>query len=246
MKKWCAVFFCLILLLGITVLPVSEAAAAAGPKLNVTRISLRPGDTATLSVSGTDETVAWSTKNAKIATVSKTGRVKAVKSGVTQIIATAGGKKLICRVTVMRTYTWTFNGHRYQLIDAGMTWSVARDYCKALGGHLAVITSAREQRSIQKALKARGKKNNYWLGAKKSASGKFRWVTGEAFSYTCFAGGQPDHSNEKCLMIYTYDNPVTGANDAYLWNDLVNAGTYGTEPWFGLSNFGLICEWESL
>ena len=245
MKKSLSLFLCFVLLLGIAVLPASEAAAAGKAKLSATKVFLRPGDSVTLSVSGTKEKVTWSVENKAIATVSKKGVVKGIKVGETKVCAKVGSQVLKCTVIVPRVYTWTFKGHKYQLIDAGMTWSTAQKYCQSIGGHLASITSSSEQKSITKALKKYGKKNNYWLGAKKNGKGQFKWVTGEPFKYTCFAGGQPDHSFEKCLMIYTRDNPNTGANDSYLWNDLVNAGTYGSEPWFGLKNFGVICEWES-
>jgi len=245
MKKCMAVFLCFVLLLGMSALPVSDAAAASKPKLSATKVFLRPGDSVTLSVSGTKNKVTWSVENKAIATVSKKGVVKGIKAGETKVCAKVGSQTLKCTIVVARVYSWSYKGHRYQLIDAGMTWSKAVAYCKSIGGHLATITSASEQKSVVKALKKQGKKNNYWLGAKKNGKGQFRWVTGEAFKYTCFAPGQPDRSYEKCLMIYTRNNPNTGGDDSYLWNDLVNAGTFGSEPWFGLKNFGIICEWES-
>ena len=37
----------------------------------------------------------------------------------------------------------------YELVHEGMTWQEAEDYCESFGGHLAVITSQREQAILQ-------------------------------------------------------------------------------------------------
>ncbi|MDO5156878.1 MAG: C-type lectin domain-containing protein [Eubacteriales bacterium] len=127
-----------------------------------------------------------------------------------------------------------------------MKWSSAKKYCESIGGHLVTITSEGEQKQIVKQLKKmkKNQKNNYWIGAKQSNNGDVKWVTKEKFQYSNWATGQPDRSNEDCIMIYTIDNPYTYGDDSYLWNDLVNEGIFGTESWFGLDNFGFICEWD--
>lgn len=218
--------------------------AASVVEINQTSVILRVGDSTTLSVTGTNEKVAWRSSNSNVAKVNRNGIVKAKKAGTAKITATVDGKTCVCKVTVMKTYTWNYNHHKYQLIEKGMEWATAKDYCETLGGHLVTITSKNEQKSIVKALKKHAKKKNYWLGAEKSSDGNFEWVTGEEFAYSAFAKYQPDRDYEKCLMIYTYDNPNTSGNDRYKWNDLANEGTFESESWFGLSKFGFICEWD--
>ena len=226
------------------VIAATPAPVVQAAEISETSVVLRKGTSITLSVSGKYKSIRWGSSNTKVATVTQKGRVKAIAPGTAKITATANGKTYTCTVRVAKAYTWRYGGHKYQLIEYGMTWSRAKKYCESIGGHLAVITSAKEQASVRNALKKNASRGNYWLGARKNTAGQFRWVTGEPFRYTAFAGDQPDHFHEKCLMIYTYNNPNTRGNDRYRWNDLVNAGTYGSESWFGLKNFGFICEWE--
>ncbi len=212
--------------------------------LSQTSATLRKGDTVTLTVRGTTKEPAWGSDNIKVATVSDNGVVKALRAGNARIYGVVDGRVVICKISVSNAYTWKYNGHKYQIIEKGMKWSAAKKYCESIGGHLAVITSEGEQEALVKALRKYGKRNNYWLGAKKNSAGSFKWVNREKFEYEAFAGGMPDRDYEKCLMIYRYDNPNTAADDSYRWNDLVNEGTFGTEAWFGLQNFGMVCEWD--
>ena len=133
-------------------------------------------------------------------------------------------------------------GHYYQVFNQGLRWEDAKAYCESIGGHLVTITNQEEETLIEDLLSIHGGVN-YWMGAQK-VNGRMAWVTGEDFSFANWGPGQPDHSHETCLMMYTYDNPNTGGDDSYQWNDLEPGGTYGTEPWFGLDHFGFICEWD--
>ena len=139
-----------------------------------------------------------------------------------------------------------FNGHRYQLIDVGMTWEEAQAYCQSVGGHLVTITSQEEQNFIESLL-SYGTKNNYWLGGFKGDTGQWQWITGETPVYSNWASNQPDNTNglENALMIYKGINPVN-PNQPGQWNDLNSNGTCGTETFFGTENFGFVCEWDTL
>lgn len=76
-------------------------ARAASVKLNKSKLTLEVGKSKQLKVKGTKVgKVKWSSSKKKIATVSKKGKVTAVKTGKTDIIAKVGKKKLRCRVTV--------------------------------------------------------------------------------------------------------------------------------------------------
>lgn len=88
-----------------SVLPAAElpaAQAATTVKINKSKLSLTAGKTYTLKITGTKKQVTWSSSNKKAATVSKTGKVTAVKAGKATITAKAGGKKYTCKVTVVK------------------------------------------------------------------------------------------------------------------------------------------------
>lgn len=83
------------------------------PKINFISKKMKVGETFQLKVTGTAKTVKWTTSNKAVATVVK-GKVTAVSAGTATITATAGTKKLKCKVTVSakedpkETYTITY------------------------------------------------------------------------------------------------------------------------------------------
>lgn len=142
------------------------------------------------------------------------------------------------------TKKYTSIGHMYKCFENGMTWSEAKQKCEKMGGHLVTITSENEQTIIEALLKEEGVKNNYWIGAEKNANGAIQWITGEKFSYRNFKVGQPDSIIEDAIMIYRNNNPYSPGNCFGLWNDLKKDGTCKGEAFFGVNNFGYICEWD--
>lgn len=134
----------------------------------------------------------------------------------------------------------------YKLYDIGKTWEDAEKYCESVGGHLVCITSKEEQEKVAVLLSS-GKRNCYWLGGQK-VDRKWKWVSGEEFSYTNWASGQPDNYStytEDALMMYRNRNP--GASSPLgSWNDLKSDGTCVGQEFFGLNNFGFICEWDRI
>jgi len=136
--------------------------------------------------------------------------------------------------------TYEFSGREYKLFNEGMTWNDAKKYCESIGGHLVTITTEEEQWFIEDLLSECGSKNNYWIGAE-SINGYFEWVTNERFDYSNWAPSQPDHDFEDKVHLYNVLTP----NDNIIgqWNNLVNEGVFEEEEWFGLNNFGFICEW---
>lgn len=83
--------------------------AVTGVKLNKTSLSLDVGGTstltATISPTGANSSVTWSSSDPSVATVSSTGKVTAVKAGTTTIIVktASGGYTAACTVTVTTT-----------------------------------------------------------------------------------------------------------------------------------------------
>ena len=76
-----------------------------GISLNKTSITLKKGETSTLSATvtpsdATNKTVTYTSSNTKVATVNSSGKVTAVGGGTATITAKAGDKTAACKVTV--------------------------------------------------------------------------------------------------------------------------------------------------
>ncbi len=102
----------------------------------------------------------------------------------------------------------TYNGHKYVLMSGKLTWAEAKAYAESMGGHLATITNAEEDAVLGEMIRASGY-GGLWLGAE-NTSGSWKWVTGEEFSFTNWASGEPSGGDEHYLG---YKN---GNNE---WND---------------------------
>lgn len=126
-----------------------------------------------------------------------------------------------------------YKGHIYELYDKPTSWETAKIVCENKGGHLATITSEKEQKTIEKLVQ-HGNAKYYNIGAtNKDDITQWKWVTGEAMAYTNWAVGEPNNvSNlERYLSIFTSDNYFGK------WNDTTNFSTAG------VSN-GFICEYD--
>ena len=76
--------------------------AATKVKLTKKSVAMYEGDSIFLKVKGTKSKIKWSSKNKKVAVVTKKGKVKAKKPGKTTITAKVGKKKYKCKVIVKR------------------------------------------------------------------------------------------------------------------------------------------------
>ena len=137
----------------------------------------------------------------------------------------------------------SYNGHHYKLFNEGKTWQSAKSYCEQLGGYLVIITSSGEQTFIKDLVQNKGTKNSYWMGASLGSDGKYHWVDGTPFTYSHWGYQQPDTDGGQAtaLMMYRGNNYYSSLGD---WNDLNPNGTCGDQAFFGLNNFGFICEWD--
>lgn len=100
-KKNKIIVIMVMLALVLTSVPTKTSVSAASKvKLNKKKLVLYVKQSAKLKLKGTKKKVKWSSSNKKIATVSKTGKVKAKKKGNCKITAKVGKKKYVCRVTV--------------------------------------------------------------------------------------------------------------------------------------------------
>lgn len=92
-----------IVAIAITVVAVNPMSTNAKKvvKLNKSKLTLQTGKTSKLKLKNTKKKVKWSSKNKKVATVSRKGVVKVVSVGKTTITAKSGKKKYSCKVTVV-------------------------------------------------------------------------------------------------------------------------------------------------
>ena len=110
------------------------------------------------------------------------------------------------------------DGHTYYLFEEinGKIYSRknAVTFCKKAGGHLATITSAREQYAVNELFHNLSLRY-FWAGATDIMyKGAWKWETGEDFQWNNWTSGSPDnrYNNENCLAL--------NARDGGRWVDL--------------------------
>ncbi len=125
--------------------------------------------------------------------------------------------------------------HYYDRIDAapgdGYTWVAAKTAAEGMShfgvqGYLATVTSEGENNFIIGNL-SRPETGlvRYWLGGyQESGSSEpdegWAWITGESWSYSNWASGEPDNNNSENVLTYWYSGN---------WNDFRNDNTSGNE-----------------
>ncbi|NBT47811.1 MAG: DUF5011 domain-containing protein, partial [Actinobacteria bacterium] len=100
---------------------------------------------------------------------------------------------------------------RYYLVPTTLGWNEAKADAEARGGHLATITTEGEWQTILSLFGAEffASKQQTWLGGQYS-QGQWTWLTGEAWSYSRWRGGEPNYGYTGCLEV---------TSDQGLWND---------------------------
>jgi len=111
-----------------------------------------------------------------------------------------------CGSAAAEPVQWSGNGHFYEVVYVGdgLTWDQADQSATAAGRHLATITSAAENNFVFSLVddpqfwtltgwKAKGP----WLGGYQfpdtgGPADQWQWVTGEPWTYTNWAPGQPN------------------------------------------------------
>lgn len=126
----------LVLLVVIGIYKNIPIQAAAKPYISQKTVSLAKGQSITLTVKNNKKGVTWSSSNKKIATVSKTGKVKGIKKGTTTVIAKIGSKSYKCSVTVSNQDTEVLIVY---FSTTGTTQSAAKKIQKITGGTLVRI-----------------------------------------------------------------------------------------------------------
>lgn len=100
------------------VIPVSSIT------INSTKETLTIGSTlqltaAVLPSNATDRKLKWSSNNSAVVSIDNNGLVKAIESGNARITASAGGKSVICEITVVERSV-DFSNISYKIMDAGL------------------------------------------------------------------------------------------------------------------------------
>ena len=124
------------------------------------------------------------------------------------------------------TDAWERGYGRYQMVTGAFTWDQAKADAEARGAHLATITSSNEASFLLTTFGAgaSGGANagltDLWLGGSDATTeGTWRWVTGEAWSYTNWASTQPDGGTGQNYLRYKEG-----------WDDWFATATYGGYP----------------
>jgi Ca2+-binding RTX toxin-like protein len=94
--------------------------------------------------------------------------------------------------------TFNYNGKSYLLSSAG-TWTQAQAQAVSLGGNLVTVNDAAENQFLVNTF---GNLNR-WIGlTDEVVEGQFKWVNGEAVTYTNWIPGQPDNAGGNQDYVY--------------------------------------------
>lgn len=122
-------------------------------------------------------------------------------------------------------------GHYYDLV-ANNFWHTAEANAVALGGHLVTINDAAEETWLRSTFGMA----RYWIGfTDEGSEGSWHWTSGEAVTYTNWAGGEPNnccYGENWAVMNWTGNN----------WNDLA---PYNSDDGAGHGVYSGIAEWSS-
>jgi hypothetical protein len=114
------------------------------------------------------------------------------------------------------------NGHEYYLLTPN-TWSASESEAENLGGTLAIIRNAAEQKWVFSEMSDYGATNrNLWIGLHRQwPGGTFVWADGEKLDFYNWASGQPDNTGGAENSVEIWAN---GTWDGHgLWNDFGDA-----------------------
>ncbi len=115
------------------------------------------------------------------------------------------------------------NSHDYYLLAPG-SWSAAEAEAENLGGTLAIIKSAAEQKWVYAKFGHDGDKlRSLWVGLRRqNPGGPFVWLDGSKLDYVNWNSGQPDNGGgvEDCVHMWTDSQNCGAWNDAVEWTSL--------------------------
>ncbi len=124
--------------------------AVSSVKLNKTKITLGVKETFALKATVTpsdaaNQTVTWTSSKPKIATVSQSGKIKALKKGTTTITATVDGKKVTCKVTVKTAPKKITLNAKSKTLKKGKTFQIKVKLPKNTASYKITYTSSKSK-----------------------------------------------------------------------------------------------------
>jgi hypothetical protein len=145
------------------------------------------------------------------------------------------------------------NGHWYAITEDATDFLAAKTFAEALGGYLVSVTSPLENQWISDTFSGYGTCSPGWctpasfyLGLERSeGGGAFGWLSGEAFAFAAWSGGEPgDQGGGRAASLFQRDgrvlwdaasesNPMRAVIE---WSDLPADFTAAPEP----ANVGLV------
>lgn len=134
-------------------------------------------------------------------------------------------------------YPVEFRGHAYALFDfhkLGLdSYDECVEYCKGMGGHMAVINSQEENDFLYNYVQKDGEAYTFFGFSDEEEEGNWKWVDGSPVTYTnwCLKEGEEQPNNRKGREHY-----------AQFYGDMED-GTW-CDAKFGSGSWKFLCEWE--
>ena len=132
-----------------------------------------------------------------------------------------------------------YKGHSYYLFDNGKkSWAEAEQYCRSLGGYMAIINNSDENETLYNYItKDKGKKVAFFGYSDKEEEGKWRWYgddksTFEGWGVSKVTGVQQPNNDHVYSDYAQFNDTITNGH----WNDAR----------FGDYSYAYICEWNTV
>ena len=97
-------------------------------------------------------------------------------------------------------------GKVYVIHNEKLNWEDARKYCKDLGGDLASVVTASDEKRLGGFLQM-NIADAAWVGAKRTGTETWRWLSGEAIELTNYKwdneGDKTANKGEVCLALHS-------------------------------------------
>lgn len=121
--------------------------------------------------------------------------------------------------------------HTYKIFVEDVSWTVAKQRCEELGGHLVTISDVDELKIVTDLAEQYGV-TRVWVGCQR-VNGELEWVTGESITYYPWGRGEPsyvdsgDNVDEDYLLLWNHNgwsyndsrnDPVTDYPEMYSGN----------------------------
>ena len=124
--------------------------------------------------------------------------------------------------------------HTYRIYKGVFRWIEAEAFCRALGGHLATITTDEENEFVYWFMRGNDFLTAYFGLEDEERRHNWKWVTGEPVEYTNWNPGEPSYSSlTERYGMYFYKHEKGTWNDSHFYE--------ATEFEPGCS---YICEWD--